>query len=72
MRELIKVQQDVKILTNTLLTYRQQRLMKIQRVRAINLESTDTISSELSDSELKKISSPFPGLIKSKRESKRL
>ena len=65
--ELIKVQQDVKIIQNTLFTARQRQLIKVQKLRTINLDSSDQNSSELSDKSLKK-----PGDLKTRKKAKHL
>ena len=65
--ELIKVQQDVKIIQNTLFTARQRQLIKVQKLRTINLDSSDQNSSELSDKSLKK-----PGDQKTRKKAKHL
>ena len=65
--ELIKVQQDVKIIQNTLFTARQRQLIKVQKIRTINLDSSDQNSSELSDKSLKK-----PGDPKTRKKAKHL
>ena len=66
--QLIKVQQDVQIIQNTLFTRRQQQLMTLQRLRTIHLDSSAEDSenplqkpNRIKARQLKKILGPLKG-----------